>query len=121
MLEIKLGDLKAIIPPVRDDSQLLERVKSLADRSRLSILSINYGNLRDHEFYKEYPINLVIRGTYHDLAIFFDRLSREARIFNIGGLQIQGQSRGGGTSIQSNFAAVTFIYKEDAPTTQGGG
>jgi type IV pilus assembly protein PilO len=119
-LEIKLGDLKAIIPPVRDDSQLVERIKSLADRSRLAILSTNFQGLRDHEFYKEYPINLVIRGSYHDLAIFFDRLSREARIFNIAGLTIQSQQGGGGQTIQGNFQAITFIYKDDQPAAPGG-
>jgi len=113
LLEIKLGDLKAIIPPVREDSQLVERLRSLADRSRLDIVGTQFQGLREADFYWEYPISIVVRGSYHDLAIFFDRLSREARIFNVAGLAMQATPSSPTQTIQASFAAVTFIYKAD--------
>jgi len=117
-LELKLEELKAIIPPVKDDAQLLDRLKSLADRSRLQINSVKWSKLRDQEFYREYPIRMDIEGTYHDLAIFFDRLSRESRIFNVGGLSIR-VSRQGRFSIHAGFTATTFVFKEE--TAEGAG
>jgi type IV pilus assembly protein PilO len=117
-LELKLEELKAIIPPLKDDAQLLDRLKSLADRSRLRINSIKWDRLRDQEFYREYPIKMDIEGTYHDLAIFFDRLSRESRIFNVGGLNM-GVSRQGRFSIHASYTATTFVFKEE--TAESGG
>lgn len=117
-LELKLEELKAIIPPLKDDAQLLDRLKSLADRSRLQINSVKWANLRDQEFYREYPIAMDIEGTYHDLAIFFDRLSRESRIFNVGGLNM-GVSRQGRFSIHASYTATTFVFKEEEAAAGG--
>lgn len=117
-LQLKLEELKAIIPPVRDDAQLLDRLKSLADRSRLQINSISYQSLQDDEFYRRYPIKMSIDGTYHDLAIFFDRLSRESRIFNVGGLGIK-PARNSRFTISADFTATTFVFKEEE--AEGGG
>lgn len=117
-LQLRLEELKAIIPPIRDDAQLVDRLKSLADRSRLQIDQAKFNKLRDQEFYKEYPISMDVQGTYHDLAIFFDRLSRESRIFNVSGLSIDA-NKGGRFSIKSSFRATTFVFKEDDEIGQG--
>ena len=56
-----------------------------------------------------------LRGTYHNLARFFDRMSRFSRIFNVDNLQIT-QARGGGQqTIQASFTAKTFVYQESEP------
>lgn len=117
-LEHQLEELKAIIPPIPDHAQLLQKLTSLADRSRLSIRAYSPQSLQDREFYKEYPIQVDLTGTYHDLAMFFDRLRKQSRIFNISNLRVIA-ARQGRETIQSNFTATTFIYKEDAPPTDG--
>lgn len=121
-LQLRLEELKAIIPPVRDDAQLTEKLKTLADRSTLDINKVKYKSLKDEEFYRSYPIDMDIDGTYHDLATFFDRLSRESRIFNVGGLKIKAQRKSSRHSIQATFTATTFVFKEEDETTnQAGG
>jgi len=112
-LQLRLEELKAIIPPVRDDAQLTDKLKNLADRSTLDINSIKYKSLKDEEFYRVYPIDMDIRGTYHDLATFFDRLSRESRIFNVGKLKLRSSRRASRHSIEASFTAITFVFKED--------
>ena len=116
-LEKDLNDLKQIIPEFKDDSELLKRFKNLADRSRLELPQLKPGRLTKREFYKEYPFELSIKGSYHDLAKFFDRLSKQSRIFNVNNVKINSISRrsGVGYSISASFVATTFIYEEAVP------
>ena len=117
-LEGQLNELKAIIPPVRDDSKLLKQFESIARRSRLDINRMVTQRLRKKEFYDEYPINIDVRGNYHDLAKFFDRMANLPRIFNVQGVKIQAARRAE-SSLTANFTAVTFIYREEEPTGPG--
>lgn len=120
-LEKDLDDLKSIIPEFKDDSELLKRFKNLADRSRLDLPQLSPGKLTKREFYREYPFKLNVLGSYHDLAKFFDRLSKQSRIFNVEDVKIDsiaGRSRSG-HSIKASFTATTFIYEETIPAASG--
>jgi type IV pilus assembly protein PilO len=110
-LEEQLNQLKTILPPVRRDSELVQKIEQLAKRSRLTILSIVPQRLRQKEFYDEYPIQISVLANYHDLAKFFDRMSGLQRIFNVGGVKMTQRIQRS-TTIAANFTAVTFIYVE---------
>lgn len=120
-LEAQLEELKAIIPPVRDDSKLLQQFESIAKRSRLDISQITPQRPRQKEFYDEYPIRMDVSGNYHDLAKFFDRMANLSRIFNVQGVKLtQTRTPTGDASLNANFTAVTFIYREDRVSKPGG-
>ena len=38
----------------------------------------------------EWPISLELEGTYHNLGLFLDRVSKFPRIINVGKLEIHG-------------------------------
>jgi Tfp pilus assembly protein PilO len=72
--------------------------------------------LTDREFFSEWPISVNVEGTYHNLALFFDRISRFSRIINIEDLEISSlQTSKGNHTISSTFTAKTFVYKEPEP------
>ena len=55
-----------------------------------------------------------IEGTYHDMGLFFDRISKYSPIININGVDMKKLSRRDPTrSIQSSFTATTFIYNQE--------
>jgi type IV pilus assembly protein PilO len=110
-LEIKLSDLLAILPTEPETGELLKWVKNLADQSNLELKQFNPGGLRAKEFYKEFPIKMDVVGGYHDLGVFFDRVSKYSRIINVGGVSINGASGRRG-SIRAKFTATTFVYDE---------
>ena len=72
----------------------------------------------DRDFYSEWPIKVDLLGTYHELGLFFDRLSRFSRIINVDDLQITPLRRGEGEhfTIHARFTQKTFIYKEEGQT-----
>ena len=76
------------------------------------------GALRPVEFYREFPINMDVVGDYHDLGVFFDRISKYSRIINVDNVQIGANSSGKG-SIHSTFTATTFVYDDRAAGNQG--
>jgi type IV pilus assembly protein PilO len=112
-LQVKLNDLLAILPTTPETGELLKWVKNLTDQSNLELLQFNPQALHPVEFYKEFPINMEIQGDYHDLGVFFDRISKYSRIINVSNVVIGAKSQGKG-SIHSTFTATTFVYDDKA-------
>jgi len=73
------------------------------------------------EFYAEWPIDIALDGTYHNLALFFDRMSRFSRIINVEALRVSELRDVPQKSISATFTAKTFIYTGDEAATTAGG
>src|SRR6266481_7155322 len=110
-LQLKLNDLLAILPTEPETGELLKWVKNLTDQSNLELKTFNPGVLKPIEFYKEFPIVMDVEGDYHDLGVFFDRISKYSRIINVSGVGISA-SPSKDHSIKSMFTATTFVYDE---------
>lgn len=117
-LETELQRLLRILPTMKQTDELIKKIKSLTERGNFRFVSFQPQNFVEKEFYSEWPINVRLAGTYHELALFFDRLSRFSRIINIDTLQIQQSRDKSAYTINANFTMKTFIYKEQK---QGGG
>jgi len=117
-LQKKLEDLLQILPTEPETGELLKWVKNLTDQSNLDLQRFDPGALRPVEFYREFPINMDVVGDYHDLGVFFDRISKYSRIINVNNVQIGANSSGKG-SIHSTFTATTFVYDDRAASNQG--
>jgi len=116
-LQKKLEDLLQILPTEPETGELLKWVKNLTDQSNLDLQRFDPGALRAVEFYREFPINMDVVGDYHDLGVFFDRISKYSRIINVDNVQIAASSSGKG-SIHSTFTATTFVYDDKAASNQ---
>jgi type IV pilus assembly protein PilO len=115
--ELELEKLLRILPARRNTPELLRRIRQLTEQGNFTLLRFTPGNFVDREFYSEWPINVSLNGTYHNLALFFDRIARFSRIINIDNLRIasiRGRATGGHT-LTANFVARTFIYKPPPP------
>jgi type IV pilus assembly protein PilO len=65
------------------------------------------------EFYAEIPVAMNIKGDYHNLAIFFDKVARLSRIVNIRGISM---SRIQDTNdLSTACTAVTYKFVESEP------
>ena len=111
--ELELDRLRKILPTSFETDSLLKRLKQLTERGRFELLSFRPGNFEDRGFYLEWPIQVELNGTYHELGLFFDRLSRFSRIINVDDLTVTPtNSQGRGFTIRASFTQRTFIYKE---------
>jgi type IV pilus assembly protein PilO len=116
-LELELAKLLQILPSKRNTEELIKRIETLTRQGDFTLLKFTPGDFVQKDFYAEWPIDIQIQGTYHNLALFFDRMSRFSRIVNVEDLKVNAVDNVPGKSIGSNFVAKTFIYTGDEQTT----
>ena len=109
-LELELGKLLQILPSSRNTEELIKRIETLTRQGDFTLKRFTPGEPVNKEFYAEYPIDISLDGTYHNLALLFDRMSRFSRIINVEDLKIHELSNVAGKSISAQFVAKTFIY-----------
>ena len=91
--EARLDGLKAILPDEKDFGDLLRNLQTLAVQSNLTIRVFKPAPVVTKQLHAEWPINIELDGTYHNLGLFFDRISRFSRIINIGNMAHEGQGQ----------------------------
>jgi type IV pilus assembly protein PilO len=112
-LELELSKLLQILPSKRNTEELIKRIETLTRQGDFTLKTFKPGDFVQKDFYAEWPISVAVEGTYHNLALFFDRMSRFSRIINVEDLKVNTLDNVPGKSIQSNFVAKTFIYTGD--------
>ena len=120
-LELELEKLLRILPPRRETPDLLRRIRALTEQGDLDLVRIQPGRMQAQEFYTAWPIQIQIQGTYHNLALLFDRIGRFSRIINIENLQISSlrATNERGHTIAASFTAKTFLYQEPEEGEEG--
>lgn len=139
--EAKLETLKRILPADKETPELMKKVQYLAAQSNLTIRKFTPGATvrrefpiegqappkpgapkppASNEYYEEWPINVDVEGTYHNLGLFFDRVGRLSRLVNVGGLNVKAQAAAKPSStIAVSCVATTFVYVEAPPAPAG--
>jgi type IV pilus assembly protein PilO len=116
-LEAKLEMLKAVLPLEKETDQILRAVQLHAGAAGLKVSRVASKATIDHEVYTEYPIDLDVTGTYHNVGTFLDRIRQMPRIVNISGLRLQSRASEGDlaftSSVSAAYTATTFVYKDE--------
>lgn len=114
-LQKRLDGLRAVLPEEKDFGDLLRSLQTLAMQSNLTIRVFTPMPVVTRQMHVEWPINVELEGTYHNLGMFFDRISRFSRIINIGNVRIRAKDKPDpNSSIQVAFVATTFVLIEAA-------
>jgi len=109
----KLDSLKNVLPEQKDVADILRRMQGLAVQSNLSLLRFTPAPVRQQPLYAELPYRLTAVGSFHNLALFFDRVSKFPRIINIGDIAITANPRQDANStIIADMTATTFVLQE---------
>ncbi len=119
-LSLELERLRKILPTKRETDDLIKRLKQLTEQGRFRLIRFTPGEFVDRDFIWEWPIKVELDGSYHQLGLLFDRLSRFSRIINVDDLEIRPyRSKREAFTIHASFTQKTFIYKEEE--AEGGG
>jgi type IV pilus assembly protein PilO len=112
-LEHRLDSLRAVLPEEKDVADILRRVQGLATQSNLTIQRFTPQAPRQQNMYAELPFRLTAEGTYHNLGMFFDRVSKFPRIINIGEISVKArQNQEPNVTIVAELVATTFVLQE---------
>lgn len=113
-LEASLRETEAVIPEEKDPQDVLRNLHELASDSLLDIASFKPKAIVAKAQHSEWPIEVGLEGTYHDLGRFFDRIASMARLISVSDLQIKTRTKptGRGT-IAVTCVTTTFVFQKD--------
>ena len=104
-LEHRLESLRNVLPEQKDVADTLRRIQGLATQSNLTLLRFTPAAQKQQPLYAEVPYQLTADGTYHNLALFFDRVSKFPRIINVGDISMTAQPAAGRPTRRSSPTA----------------
>jgi type IV pilus assembly protein PilO len=116
-LQARLDMLKLVLPLERETDQIFRAVQQQATTSALRIVRVAPRPTIDHEVYTEWPIDMEVIGTFHNVGVYLDRIRQLPRIVNITNLRLSVRAAEGDLaatqSVGATFVATTFVYKEE--------
>jgi len=119
-LTARLDNLRAVLPEEKDVGDLLRRLQTLATPSNLTIRGFKPAPIVQKQTHAEWPIHLELDGTYHNLGLFFDRVSKFPRIINVATVRIKAKDKPQpGSTITASCTATTYVLVE-APAPKAG-
>jgi type IV pilus assembly protein PilO len=123
VLEQKLAEAQSELPEESKLEDLLKEFQDRAARAGLEITTIEPGNEAPEGFYSRIPIPMTVIGNFHEIATFFDSLSRLRRIVNVGGISMDTpKDVNGKVVVTAKFVATTFMFaKKATPTAKPAG
>jgi type IV pilus assembly protein PilO len=106
-----IAELEPLIPAKKEEGEILRNVQQLAFDTQLDVLRFSPDREIPKEYYNEKPIAVEIVGSYHNLGLFFDRMLRFPRIFNIDDFTVRAlPSQTDETTISAVFTAKTYFF-----------
>jgi type IV pilus assembly protein PilO len=110
-----LRELENIIPKKREESEILRNVQQMALDSALDVVDFKPEKEVNKDFYLERPVAVVVRGSYHNLGMLFDRIVHFPRVFNIEDFNIKTlRAQTDAATISANFTAKTYFFLEES-------
>jgi len=120
-LERELRDLgaelkraQARLPDQREIADLLSNVAASGRQAGLDITLFRQKPEIPHDFYAEVPVEMQMRGTYQDVALFLDRVKRLDRIVNVANIQLtKPRLEGERMVLDAACTATTFRFLDE--------
>jgi type IV pilus assembly protein PilO len=101
------------LPTSKEIPSLLSNISQLGKDSGLEFLLFKPAGEVSKEFYAEIPVEIRVRGTYNNVALFFDKVSKLPRIVNISEVGMDNAKEAFGRwEINTSCTATTFKFVE---------
>jgi type IV pilus assembly protein PilO len=119
-LEQRLENLRQVLPEEKDVADILRRIQGLATQSNLTIQRFTPLPPVQQQLYAEVPYRLTAEGTYHNLGLFFDRISKFPRIITVSEVLLRAKTPPDpNATITAECVATTFVLQEGADAKKG--
>ena len=113
-LGAQLKQAEARLPDSKEIPDLLSSISSAGRDSGLEVISFRQRTEQLRDFYAEVPVDVTVRGNYHEVATFFDRVGQLDRIVNVGDIVMQTPKREGDEMIVDTLcSATTFRFLDE--------
>ena len=99
-----------LLPNTKEIPSLLKAITQLGTDSQLEFLLFSPQRERPQDFFMEIPVSIEVSGTYHNVAVFFDKVGQMERIVNILNVNMSPQ-KDRSTTLTTKCDAVTYRFK----------
>lgn len=105
-------DLAAVVlPKTKEIPNLLRNISDLGKGAGLDFLSFKPGPEELKDFYAEIPVDIAIRGPYHNMGFFLDQVSKLDRIVVVNNIKMTSPKKEGGEMLlDSTCRLVTYRF-----------
>ncbi len=103
------------LPDRKEIPDLLSSISLLGRDSGLDILVFRQRPEAYREFYAEVPVEMEVRGTYHQVAAFLDEVGRLDRIVNVSNIEVTSpEIEGGDLQLKARSRVTTFRFLSES-------
>ncbi len=100
-----------LLPKEKEIPQLLRDISSLGRNAGLDFLKFKPLPSVPRDFYDEIPVTINVRGPYHNVGFFFDRVSKLERIVSVSNVKMSSPKfEGGEMLLKSDCRLVTYKF-----------
>ena len=110
--EALFNEVTAQLPEQKEIPELLRQVSNLGKDSGLEVRLFRQQPEVKKTLHAEVPVEMAIKGGYHQIALFFDKVRHLDRIVNIANISIKNPQPqvGGRAQVESSFFATTYRF-----------
>jgi type IV pilus assembly protein PilO len=114
-METKLKEAVAQLPDRKEIPDLLTNLSNKAREAGLEIVLFRPRNEAFQEFYAEVPVDIVVRGGFHNAVGFFDEVGKLNRIVNIDNIEFRNPKVvNDQMTMDISNLATTYRFLDDA-------
>jgi len=114
-MEMKLKEAVAQLPDRKEIPDLLTNLSNKAREAGLEIVLFRPRNEAFQEFYAEVPVDIVVRGGFHNAVGFFDEVGKLNRIVNIDNIEFRNPKVvNDQMTMDISNLATTYRFLDDA-------
>jgi type IV pilus assembly protein PilO len=114
-LDLRLKEAIAQLPSKKEIADLLSSVAAKAQESGLDINLFRPKPESYKDFYAEIPVDINIKGTFHNVIMFFDAIGRLTRLINIDNVGFKNPKVTGEQMVlEFTTTATTYRFLEEA-------
>ncbi|MBU4126832.1 MAG: type 4a pilus biogenesis protein PilO [Proteobacteria bacterium] len=98
------------LPDKKEIPSLLTSISESGREAGLEFLLFQPESEINKDFYAEIPVSIKVAGNYHNVGLFFDKVSRLSRIVNIKDIVMETSKEG--NMLNTSCTAVTYRFVE---------
>jgi type IV pilus assembly protein PilO len=121
--ELKFKQALKLLPDKHEIPALLSSISNLGAQSGLEFLLFQPQKEVNRNFYAEIPLKIEVTGPYHNVATFFDKVSRLSRIVNIGDVKMTeakaAKTKSDTVILKTSCTATTYKFIEAKEPEKG--
>ena len=117
MVEVQrqFSEASLLLPDEKEIPLLLTTISGQATASGLDVLSFKPLPEKPQPFYAEIPVDIAVQGSYHNVGVFLDRISKLPRIVSVNNIKMDSPKQmGGEMTLNSTFQLVTYRFLDPA-------